>query len=124
MEESHFDQFYRSIYTPEDAFRLYLCPHEFNPLELSGFSGHRLPSVFSEALIHFLFSIERRSGYAKLQVQTDALKQGKKIRVKWESGISELGELDESEVRALKRLTRDYLQDQMSKYGHTSQAIS
>ncbi len=115
MQNPYFDELYRSIRSPEDAFDLYLCPSYFNPLELSDFQGYTVPSVFSDALVHFLFKIED-SGFAKLDVETEVYRQGPRLSVLWKSGTYRKGYLNETDLKALKQLSRTHFRNQLKKY--------
>lgn len=116
MKEPYFDELHRSLRSPEGAFNLYLCPSDFNPLELTDFQGQAIPSVFSDALVHFLFKLEEASGFAKLKVETKIFKQGPKLLVIWESGTSKRGYLDEGDLKALEQLAKTHLRNQLVKY--------
>lgn len=113
--DPYFDELYRSIRCPEGAFNLYLCPSDFNPLELTNFQGHAVPSILSEAMVHLLFKLEEDSGFATLKVETAVFKKGK-LSVVWESGTSRRGYIDEADLKALEQLVRTHLQNQLMKY--------
>lgn len=117
MQDPPFDQLYQSIHYPEQAFNLYLCPNDSDPSLLSKLDAYQVPAAFSEPLIYLLFKIEKKSGYARLHIETEIFRKGPKLLVKWESGTSERGYLDESEFRALKHLARNYFYNQVSKHG-------
>ena len=120
MQDSPFDKLYQSISYPEQSFDLYLRPRN---TELQTFSeelnGYKIPPAFSEPLIDFLYKVEKKSGFARLHIETEIVRQGPKLVVKWESGTSERGFLTETEYQALQHLARSYFRNQMSKYGFT-----
>ena len=117
MYDPLIEEFYQSVHYPERAFDVYLYPKAPDSVLRLEKNAYRVPPAFSKPLIYLLFEIEKKSGYARLHIETEAIKKNQKLRVRWESGNSELGYLNEVEFQALKTLSRDYFHRQISKYG-------
>ena len=116
MRNPPFEQFCQSIQYPEHEFKMYLCPRDFEPLGFESFNGFEVPSVFCEALVYFLFKVEKKSGFARLQISTE-IKKGKKRLVHWESGTSEQTYLSERDWERLEEFVEAYFRNQVVKHG-------
>lgn len=122
MRKLPFEHLYESIHYPERAFKLFLCPNEFEssefePSEFEDFGLLEVPSVFCEALVYFLLKAEKKSGFAKLEIRTEVVKQNQKRLIHWESGTSERAYLDEQDWKKLGQFFDANFHKQIAKHG-------
>ncbi|MEM8807514.1 MAG: hypothetical protein AAGF01_15960 [Cyanobacteria bacterium P01_G01_bin.38] len=116
MHDAHLSKVIEAVHHPERAFKMYLRQTIYTPRSRKSFPDWELPSVFSQALVHYLFNLTNHSGFVDLDIHSEFVRKDQKLLVRWKSGISKQDYLDEKELKQIRCLARDYYRNQIARY--------